>query len=254
MYIPIDLAWIEAVMLASVRMVAFVIIAPPFSFKAFPGTVKGIIGVGLGVAVAPRVTDGFEVMDDWEFLLAVVSEATIGAALGFLVYLIFSAIQATGDLIDMFGGFQVASGFDPKLNTNGAQFSRLFGMAAIALMFTTGAYQVVFGGLFRTFDAVPVGGMLNLPATAEQLVKSLSGMFVGSIQVAGPLLIVLFLADLGLGLLTRVAPALQAFSMSFPVKIGLTLILGVLVFTALPAFVTSLTTAIAEAFGAVTSP
>ena len=39
-------------------------------------------------------------------------------------------------------------------------------------------------------------------------------------------MVVLFLADVGLGLLTRVAPALNAFSLGFPLKILLTLVLG----------------------------
>ena len=44
-------------------------------------------------------------------------------------------------------------------------------------------------------------------------------MFVAALQIAGPLLVVLFLADVGLGLLTRVAPALNAFALGFPLKI-----------------------------------
>jgi flagellar biosynthetic protein FliR len=61
------------------------------------------------------------------------------------------------------------------------------------------------------------------------------------VQIAGPLLIVLFLADAGLGLLTRVAPALNAFALGFPLKIGITVVLSSVVFVALPAIVSSLT-------------
>ena len=51
-------------------------------------------------------------------------------------------------------------------------------------------------------------------------------MFVAALQIAGPLLVVLFLADVGLGLLTRVAPALNAFALGFPLKILLTLVVS----------------------------
>ena len=60
-------------------------------------------------------------------------------------------------------------------------------------------------------------------------------MFLAAVQIAGPLLVVLFLADAGLGLLTRVAPALNAFALGFPLKILLTLTLAAVVFVALPA-------------------
>jgi flagellar biosynthetic protein FliR len=66
-------------------------------------------------------------------------------------------------------------------------------------------------------------------------------MFLASVQIAGPLLIVLFLADAGLGLLTRVAPALNAFALGFPLKIAITVVLSSVVFVALPAIVSSLT-------------
>jgi flagellar biosynthetic protein FliR len=49
--------------------------------------------------------------------------------------------------------------------------------------------------------------------------------FVAVLQIAGPIIAVLLLADIGLGLLTRVAPTINIFVLSFPVKIGLTLIL-----------------------------
>jgi flagellar biosynthetic protein FliR len=66
-------------------------------------------------------------------------------------------------------------------------------------------------------------------------------MFLASVQIAGPLAVVLFLADAGLGLLTRVAPALNAFALGFPLKILITLMLGGLILAALPGIVSSLT-------------
>jgi flagellar biosynthetic protein FliR len=51
---------------------------------------------------------------------------------------------------------------------------------------------------------------------------------------------VLFLADVGLGLLTRVAPALNAFALGFPLKILLTLALIGTAYVALPGLVSSL--------------
>ena len=65
-------------------------------------------------------------------------------------------------------------------------------------------------------------------------------MFLAAIQIAGPLIAILFLTDLVLGLLSRVAPPLNVFSLAFPAKILLTLgILGTALFT-LPRSVASL--------------
>jgi flagellar biosynthesis protein FliR len=165
----------------------------------------------------------------------------IGAALGFLVMIVFSAVQSAGSLIDMFGGFSMAQGFDPQSMINGAQFARLFHMTALALLFASNGYQLILGGLDRSFSAFPLGGAFDLTAPAEAMVNGVTQMFLASVQIAGPLLVVLFLADAGLGLLTRVAPALNAFAMGFPLKILLTITLASIVFIALPWIVASLT-------------
>lgn len=241
MYIPIDLASIEAVALASLRMVAFLVIAPPFSYNGFPAQVKGMLAIGLAIAVAPRVGAGYQSGDTGAFLLDMVRELAVGATLGFLVFLVFSAIQSAGSLIDLFGGFQLAQAFDPQSMINGAQFTRLFQLTALALLFASGGYQLIIGGLVRTFDAIPLAGGLNLADPAKEMVTGLSQMFLAALQIAGPLIVVLFLADVGLGLLTRVAPALNAFALGFPLKIMLTVVLAGIVVVALPGVVSGLT-------------
>jgi flagellar biosynthesis protein FliR len=241
MNLTLDFEWIEAVMLAAVRITAFIVVAPPFSYNAFPLRIKGMLGIGLAFAVAPRVTDGYVSPDTAGFITALVLEIVVGAALGFLVMVIFSAVQSAGDLIDLFGGFQMAQAFDPQSMVNGAQFTRLFQMSAVVLLFASGGYQLIIGGLARSFTALPLGGGLDLAVTAHALVTATTQMFLAAVQIAGPLAVVLFLADAGLGLLTRVAPALNAFALGFPLKILITLMLGGLILAALPGIVSSLT-------------
>lgn len=241
MFIPIDLAAIEAIALASLRMVAFLVIAPPFSYNGFPAQVKGMLAIGLAVAVAPRVGAGYRSADTGAFLFDMVRELAVGATLGFLVFVVFAAIQSAGSLVDLFGGFQLAQAFDPQSMINGAQFTRMFQLTALALLFASGGYQLIIGGLIRTFDAVPLAAGLSMADPAKQMVDGLTQMFLAALQIAGPLIVVLFLADVGLGLLTRVAPALNAFSLGFPLKIMLTVVLAAIVFVALPGVVSGLT-------------
>ncbi len=149
---------LEAMLLAAVRMTAFIVIAPPFSHNAIPGRIKATLAVGLALAVTPRLSAGYQPQETGPFLAAVVLELVTGAALGFLVMLLFAAVQSAGGLIDLFGGFAMAQGFDPQSMVNGAQFSRYFHWAALALLVSSDGYQLVLAGLFRSFDAIPLGG------------------------------------------------------------------------------------------------
>ena len=240
MLATVPLAYLEVMMLAAVRVTAFLVIAPPFSHNAIPLRIKGMLGIGLALAVTPKLGEGHESLETGPFLAAIVAELLAGAAMGFMVMVLFSAVQAAGGLIDLFGGFAMAQGFDPQSMVNGAQFARFFHFAALALLVSSDGYQLVLAGLFRSFDAIPLGGGIGLPALSESLVSAVGEMFLAAVQIAGPLLVVLVLADIGLGLLTRAAPALNAFAMGFPLKIMLTLMLVGTVFVVLPAIVSAL--------------
>ncbi|MBG6178831.1 flagellar biosynthetic protein FliR [Arthrobacter sp. CAN_A1] len=240
MEVVLDQGRIEATMLAGVRMIAFLVIAPPFSYNAIPARIKAMLAIGLALAVSPQVAAGYESPGTAGYITALVLELVVGAALGFLVLVVFSAIQAAGSLIDLFGGFSLAQGFDPQSMVNGAQFTRLFQMTALALLFASDGYQLIIAGLVRTFSALPIGGGLDLSSPVEAITGSVTNMFLASVQIAGPLIVILFLADVGLGLLTRVAPALNAFALGFPLKILVTLLLAATLFVALPRIVSTL--------------
>lgn len=233
---PADL---QPLLLAAVRVTVFLVLAPPFGHGAVPGTVKAMLGVGLALALAPA---GPAVeLGAAAYLGQLLSEAVIGGGLAMLVAVVFAAVQSAGRLIDVFGGFEMGLAFDPLSLTSGGPFGQLYALAATVLLFVSDGYQLVVAGLARSFDALPLGATLDLGALAGTLTAALSGMFLAALQVAGPLIAVLFLADAGLGLLTRVAPALNAFALGFPLKMFLTLTLGAAAIVALPRVLTALT-------------
>jgi flagellar biosynthetic protein FliR len=241
MSLAFNFSFLEAVALASVRMLAFLVIAPPFSHNAFPLRIKAMLGIGLALAVSPQVSKGYVSPDTAGFVIALIKEFLVGAILGFLVMIVFSAIQSAGNLIDLFGGFQLAQAFDPQSMINGAQFARLFNLTSLALLFASGGYQLIIGGLARSFNALPLGTGVHLASPVQALTDAVGQMLVAALQIAGPLIVILFLADAGLGLLTRVAPSLNAFALGFPLKILITLTLASTVFVALPRIVESIT-------------
>ncbi|KSW29483.1 flagellar biosynthetic protein FliR [Cellulomonas sp. B6] len=231
--VTLPIAAVETTLLAAVRMIAFLVVAPPFAQRGVPGPVKVALGTGLALAVAPRL-DPVESSGTAALFGGLVLQAVVGAGTGFLVYLVFAAVQSAGSLIDLFGGFQVATAFDPMSMTSGAQFSRLYQLLAVVLLFASDGYQMVVAGLLRTFDVLPVGVMFSAGGFAQGATDGITNLFVSALQIAGPLLVVLFLADVGLGLLTRVSPALNAFALGFPLKILLTLTLCGFALLALP--------------------
>lgn len=237
MSIPIHLEFFAAFAVAMMRATVFLVFCPPFNNRALSGQVKALLGAALGFACLERV--GPMVPMDF-FVFELLIQALIGFSMALMVRMVVAALQMAGALIDFEGGFAMAQAFDPITLTNQATFGRFYDLAAMAMMFTTNAYQLLILGLARSFDALPVGAAFDMSTYADRLVFRFGELMISAIEIAGPLLLVLFLTDMGLGLLTKVAPAMNAFTLGFPLKILMTTFFAPLIMVVIPQVVTNL--------------
>lgn len=222
-------------LLASLRIVAWLVVVPPFAGRSIPNTAKVLLAVGLSYAVAPSVIAAGVPTDGAALFVVALTQVTVGLALGFLTSLILGAIAAAGSLVDVFGGFALAQAFDPLNMQMNTVFGKFHSMLAAVLLFATGGHLLVIGGLLSTFKLLPLGATPDLDGAPDLLVTAFQVFWVTAVQIALPMVAVLFIADLGLALLTKVAPQMNALNVMFPVKIGLVLLLVGLSFPALPA-------------------
>jgi flagellar biosynthetic protein FliR len=240
-----------AFVLAGIRVLAWLMIVPPFSSRAVPSIAKVLLAVGLAFALAPSMGMTKVPQDGVELASFAVQEALLGATMGFVTYMVFAAVQAAGDLIDVFGGFSLAMAFDPMSFNQNSVFGKLYQMLAMMLLFATDAHLLVIGGLLKTFERMPVGTLWQAGDVTQVIVQAFGVFFVSAVQIALPLIGVLFLADLGLALLTKVAPQLNAIGNMFPAKIGLTLLVVGLSVPVLPHAIERLVEAVSQAMAAV---
>lgn len=237
MTISVDGASFLALLLASLRVIAWMAVVPPFSSSGIPAPAKVVLAVGLSLAMAPTLAQQELPADTIALLTAAVVQVAVGLAMGYVTMLLFSTIAAAGALVDVFGGFALASAYDPlALNTN-TVFGRFHQMLATALLVVSGGHLLVIGGLLSTFRFLPLTGLPDVDGWPDVLVTAFSMFFALAVQIALPLVAVLFVADLALALLTKVAPQLNAFNVMFPAKVGLTLLLLGMSFPMLPGVV-----------------
>jgi flagellar biosynthetic protein FliR len=227
-------ATLVALLLGTARATGFVLMAPPFNSKSIAVPVKAAFALALSVTMSahlaptlPAVTPGF-------LIVTAVSEAVIGAALGFVVQLLFTAVQMAGDIIDVTGGFSLQPAYDPLAMTQNAAIGRLHYLLAITLLFTSGGDLLIVKGFATSYQGLPLGGNVPTAQLAHVMLTAFTMMFVAALQIAGPMVAVLLLADVALALLSRAAPALNIFQMGFPVKIMLTLAMLGMTFPLLP--------------------
>jgi flagellar biosynthetic protein FliR len=225
---------LAALLLGTARAAGFVLLAPPFNTRVIPAAVKGALAMALSVALMTRIAPALPEPTTGFLVIGAVTEVVVGAALGFLVQLLFAAVQYAGDLIDMHGGFTLQPAYDPMSMTTNSVVGRLHYLLATTLLFTSGGHLLIVRGFATSYEGLPVAGGIPTDQLGQMLITAFSMMFLAALQIAGPMVAVLLLADVALALLSKAAPALNIFAFGFPVKIMLTLTLLGLTFPLLP--------------------
>jgi flagellar biosynthetic protein FliR len=236
----VPIADLLAIMLGAARTGAWLMISPPFSSRLIPGTVKALLSVGLTLPLAPYLRNTVPSLQTSDIIFSAALQVFVGAALGFITALLFAALQAAGDLLDLFGGFTLAQAYDPLSQNQSSVFGRFYNMVAVTILFATDGHQVILRGFLQSFKTMPLNQTFDLATFSQLLLKGIGEMFLAALQIAGPLVVVLFLTDVAFGLLNRVAPALNAFQLGFPAKIFLVLMLSGIAITTLPPVIESL--------------
>lgn len=234
MEIELASGWLIALLLVSTRVLAWAMVAPPIATGGVPRVVRGMLAVAIALAIAPQAQAHVPEAEFWAISTSLLEQVLIGAALGFLTRLLFTAVEMAGGLLDLFGGFALSAAYDPLTTTMTSVLGRFYALMCTALIFATDAHLLIFGGFLRSFSAIPLDASMSLAQLDRTLTHAVAEMFVSALQIAGPLIVVLFIADIGLGVLNRIAPQLNAFTMSFPIKVGLTLVLTGVGFTLMP--------------------
>ncbi|WP_250003414.1 flagellar biosynthetic protein FliR [Actinoplanes sp. M2I2] len=240
MNLNVPIAEMLALLLGAARTGAWMMICPPFNSRLIPGPVKALMSIGLTLPVFPQLRGALPSLQTSDIIVSVALQVFVGAGLGFVTAMLFAALQAAGDLIDLFGGFTLAMGYDPLSQNQSSIFGRFYNLVAVTLLFATDGHQMVLRGFLQSFKTVPLDWTFSPNAFSELLLKGIGEMFLAALQIAGPLVAVLFLTDVAFGLLNRVAPALNAFQLGFPAKIFMVLLISGIAITALPGVLDSL--------------
>ena len=223
-----------AVILAAIRASAWLMVCPPFNSRLIPAPVKALLSVALALPMAPHLKGDLPALQTTALIVSAIEQVAVGAGLGFVTLIFFAVLQAAGDLIDVFGGFTLAFAFDPLSQSQSSIFGRFYNLMAVTLLFASDGHQLVLRGFLQSYDTLPLNNTLSLETLSRVLTEGLDEMFLAALQIAAPLIAVLFLTDVAFGLLNRVAPALSAFSLGFPAKIFLVLTLSATAVAMLP--------------------
>jgi type III secretion protein T len=206
------------------RLFAMFSMIPILTQQALPGLLRtGFVG-GIALLLVPSLLEpSTQVSGAVGMIGIVVKEVLLGMAIGFVMAIPLWAFEAMGAFIDNQRGASIAQIINPLTGHDSSPLGELFSQAAMTYLLASGGMVILLGVAYSSYEIWPVFGSLpRIDANAGVVLLSLFDRLTRLAVLTGaPVLIAMFLAEMGLALISRFAPQLQVFFLAMGIKSAL---------------------------------
>lgn len=211
-------------LLVLVRTSGIFLISPFFSSHNIPNTMK----IGFSLILSGLITLTLDIDMDYAgatFVILIVKELMVGFAIGFISYAFFSTFYVMGQIIDMKIGFGMINVVDPQHRVQVPLMGNFYYILAFLLLLSFDGHHMIINALVDSYKFIPIGKFIIKKKSAFMMIDVLAKSFATGFKLSAPIVIVIFLADLLLGILSRTIPQMNVFVVGMPLKILIGLVI-----------------------------
>lgn len=224
------LSELEYFLLVLMRIASFVYVAPFFSTKGVPNNVKIALSVFIAYIMYQYGPEhNYPQYGTFiAYCVVVLKEVAVGMLIGLGAQLCTSIVLFAGRIIDMEIGLSMANVFDPLTNEQTTITGMLFQYGTILILYITGLHQYLLKALLETFTLIPVNAInINTDRLLVNLIDFLSNYIIIGFRICLPVFASIMLMNIVLGLLAKLAPQMNMFSVGIQLKLiaGLSVLL-----------------------------
>ena len=204
-----------------VRLLGFFRFAPVFCRKEIPALVKIPMAILVTVFIVP-IMKPMEVLTQVDsFILSILLNFAVGAIIGYMARLIVIAVDCGAEMINMQMGLTSATTLDPSSSGQVSILSNIIALMGLLIFINLGGVYWLFKALMKSFEIFPIYAVsvpLAKIANMELLIKLSSNTLYMGLQIASPILLATLAQDIILGVISRTAPQVNVFQLSFLFK------------------------------------
>ncbi|MDI9817634.1 MULTISPECIES: flagellar biosynthetic protein FliR [unclassified Legionella] len=199
---------------------------PLISSVLLSARIRVVFAMSLAFLFSWTIPDSLSLLNfNGQYLVVVVYELLLGILMGFVTQLAFQVFILGGQIIAMQAGLGFAVMVDPASKASVPLVSQFYLMMVSLIFLSLNGHLAILEALLGSFRVMPVGNA-DIGLTALGSVLNFSGwMFKEAVLVALPAILSLLIVNLAFGVMTRVAPQLNIFSIGFPI----TLLMGMVI-------------------------
>lgn len=218
---------LEVYLLIVVRIMSFIFVCPFFGGRQTPGMVK--IGYGLLLSVllygaVPFYPPDYNTVAGYTVI--VLKEAMVGLLIGFAVTLCQQITAFAGSVVDMQIGLSMVSMMDPATDQQVTITGSLYSQYLTIALIITGMYQYILRALVDSFTMIPINGaVIHADRMLNVMLAFMKDYIVIGFRICLPIFIITFVTNVVLGVLAKVSPQMNMFSVGIQIKIVVGLVI-----------------------------
>ena len=219
------MAALSPVFWSFIRILAVFSAAPIFSSRGFPVRARILLAFLVALSAQASLPDmSASTLNSDEAFGILIQQVALGLALGFVVRLIFSCVEFTGELVGAQMGLNYATFFDPTMGASASATSRFYAYIGSLVFVAVNGHLVVLLAVVRSFEVFPVDASSSASLAQLNLYSLGAELFATGLWMALPMLGMLMFANMVLGVISRIAPQMNVFAIGFPVTLTVGLI------------------------------
>ncbi|MGO5022875.1 flagellar biosynthetic protein FliR [Lawsonibacter sp. LCP25S3_G6] len=208
------------------RVTGFVLLNPILGRNSLPNLAKAGIIMVFSAFVMSMAVDAPPVPESIvEFALRLLLELGVGFVMGFVMQLFFMIIQVGGEVIDAQMGLTMAQVYDASSQINMTVTASLLNVLFVLNFFAENGHYTMLRIFLTSQQVVPFGQAGFGQAVASGVVELFLSCMVLAIKLAFPILAAELLGELGMGILMKAIPQINAFVINIELKVIIGLVL-----------------------------
>lgn len=212
--------WLGSFLWALGRIGGLFLVAPVFSAKMLPTRIKVGLVVVLTLVLAPLAPTTIDLLSA-SGVATLASQVLIGAAVGFVLQLVFEAVSFGGELVAQSMSLGFAEVANPQGGPSSPVLSEFYLLLVTLLFLAMNGHLRLIALLAESFQSLPPGMATINTHGLYAVVGFGAELFGGAVRVALPAMTSLLVVNIGFAAISRSAPSMNLFAVGFPITISL---------------------------------
>ncbi|HEY8585915.1 MAG TPA: flagellar biosynthetic protein FliR [Rhodanobacter sp.] len=213
-------AWLGSLFWALGRVTGLFLVAPVFSAAVISARVRVGVLVVLTLVLAPLAPVTIDPLSG-DGVATMAGQVLIGAAVGFVLKLVFQAVSFGGELVAQSMSLGFSQVVDPQAGGSSAVLSQFYLLLVTLLFLAMDGHLRLIALLADSFHSLPPGVPAINANALFAVVAFATELFGGAVRVALPAMTSLLVVNFGFGAISRAAPSMNLFAVGFPITVSL---------------------------------